>query len=358
MTIGLIVPLRVLRKLHLMSARSFTQGLTKAVFGLTLGLALGLAVMQSTASPEVPPQNPFPGRHLTIVHPFAAGGLGYELGHVIGDRLKKRYDLSVVVEAKPGANTVLGVTSVLKANPDGLSLLINSASIISIAGAIYKKPPYDPATDLVPVAFVARVPLVLVVNSELPVRSLDDLATLARTTPAGLSYGSTGIGSAQHLSGEFLKRVLGLDMTHVPFRGPVPALTAVAGGHVALMFIDVLNAKSLIEAGKVRPIALTSATSAEGFRTIPTFADAGLHGFDVDLRFGLYAPARTPAEIVARMNALVRDATSDAGVHERFGKVGVQIIDTPGPKDSAAIHRQELERWQRLVKDAKLDASQ
>jgi tripartite-type tricarboxylate transporter receptor subunit TctC len=199
---------------------------------------------------------------------------------------------------------------------------------------------------------------VLLVGAGLPVKSLDDLVQLARKTPKGLSYASTGVGSAQHLSTEFLKRELRIDMTHVPFRGPIPALTAVAGGHAELMFIDVLNATSLIEAGKVRPIALTTAVSLDVFRGVPTFAEAGLQGFDVDLRFVIFAPANTPAAIVARLNSNIRAATDDPAVRERFGKVGVEVKVTPGPEGVAAIYRDELDRWYRLVGDAGLAKTQ
>jgi tripartite-type tricarboxylate transporter receptor subunit TctC len=299
-----------------------------------------------------------PGRHITIVHPFTAGGVGYDLAHVIGDRLRRLFDISVVVEARPGGNTVLGVTSVLKSRPDGHTLLINATSVLSIAGAIYKTRPYDPATDLVPAAFVAKVPLILVVHSQLPVRSIPDFVELARSTSGGLTFASTGTGGAQHLSGEFLKRTLGVDATHVPFGGPSAAAAAVAGGHVAFMFADALNAMPLIESGKVRAVALTTAAHALQLADVPTFAQAGLNGFDFDLRMGLFAPAETPTGIVAKLNSLVRAATSDAEVHARFRKVGVQIIDTPGPEQLAAMHAEELARWQGLVKDAKLEGSQ
>jgi tripartite-type tricarboxylate transporter receptor subunit TctC len=295
---------------------------------------------------------------ITIVHPFAPGGVGHDLGHVIGDRFRRLFDIPVVVEAKPGVNTVLGVTSVVKSKPDGQTLLINSASITAIAGTIYKAKPYNPATDLVPVAFVAQVPLVLVVSAGLPVKSFDGLVQFARKAPKGLSYASTGVGSGQHLSTEFLKRELRVDMTHVPFRGPIPALTAVAGGHTELMFIDVLNATSLIEAGKVRPIALTSAAPLDAYRGVPTFAEAGLQGFDVDLRFVFFAAAKTPDAIIAGLNSNIRAALDDSAVRERFGKMGVQIAQMPGPKEVVAIYRQELDRWYRLVKDAHLASTQ
>jgi tripartite-type tricarboxylate transporter receptor subunit TctC len=300
-------------------------------------------VLFSTASANAQ-EAPAGGPTITIVHPFAPGGVGYDLGQVIGDRFRGLFKIPVVVEAKPGANTVLGITSVVKSKPDGQTLLINSAAITAIAGAIYKAQPYNPATDLVPVAFVARVPLVLVVSGSLQVTSLDELVQLARATAKGLSYASTGIGSAQHLSTEFLKRELRIDMTHVPFRGPIPGLTSVAGGHTELMFIDVLNATSLIEAGKVRPVALTTAVPLDVFRGVPTFAEAGLQGFDVDLRFVIFAPANTPSAIIARLNSNIRVALDEPNVRDRFDKLGVQVTATSGPEDVAAMYRDELQR--------------
>lgn len=310
------------------------------------------------ATPAKSQETPASSATVTIVHPFAPGGVGYDLGQVIGDRFRRLFNIPVVVEARPGANTVLGVTSVVKSKPDGQTLLINAASITAIAGSIYKAQPYNPATDLVPVAFVAQVPLVLVVSAGLPVQSLDGLVQLARATPKGLSYASTGVGSGQHLSLEALKRELRIDMTHVPFRGPIPALTAVAGGHTELMLIDVLNAISLIEAGKVRPVALTTAAPLDVFRGVPTFAEAGLRGFDVDLRFIIFAAGSTPPAAVARLNSNIRTALDDSAVRERFGKVGVQIKPTPDPDGVAAIYRDELDLWYRLVRDANLANTQ
>jgi tripartite-type tricarboxylate transporter receptor subunit TctC len=317
-------------------------------------LACVLVTTTAANTQEAPAGSPT----IAIVHPFAPGGVGYDLGQVIGDRFRGLFKIPVVVEAKPGANTVLGITSVVKSKPDGQTLLINSAAITAIAGAIYKAQPYNPATDLVPVAFVAQVPLVLVVSGSLQVKSLDELVQLARATAKGLSYASTGVGSAQHLSTEFLKRELRIDMTHVPFRGPIPGLTSVAGGHTELMFIDVLNATSLIEAGKVRPIALTTAVPLDVFRGVPTFAEAGLQGFDVDLRFVIFAPANTPSAIIARLNSNIRVALDEPNVRERFGKLGVEINATSGPEDVAAIYRDELQRWYRLVGDAQLANTQ
>ncbi|MBX9776088.1 MAG: hypothetical protein K2Y71_17040 [Xanthobacteraceae bacterium] len=337
-----------------MSFHSFVRGAARCAFVTTLGVQFSLAGMQAGAAQE----NSSHGRHVTIVNPYAAGGLGYELAQTIGDRLKKLYDMSVVVEARPGGNTIPGTMSVVKSKPDGHALLINSVSVFAIAGSIYKKPPYDPAVDLVPVAFVASAPMVLVVHSELPVKSLADLAKLAAATPGGLSYASIGAGSAIHLSSESLKRQLRIDATHVPFGGPPAAVTAVAGGHVAFMLIDVMNALPLTEAGKVRPIAVTNRTSAERLQNLPTFAETGLRGFDFDIRMALVAPAQTPAEIVARLNSQIRAATSEAAVHARFYKRGVQVTDTAGPQEIAKVYADDLVRWQRLVKDANLDGSQ
>ena len=324
-----------------------------AVCSLVLCLSL---VLLSTASrgEDAGPSH----AQLTIIHPFAPGGVGYDLGQVIGDRFRRLYNIPVVVEAKPGANTVLGVTYVIKSAPDGQTLVINSASITAIAGVIYKAPPYDPVSDLTPVAFVAKVPLVLVVTADLPIKSLQDLVQFARKTPKGLSYASTGVGSAQHLIMEALKRELQIDMTHVPFRGPIPGLTAVAGGHTQLMLVDVLNAASLVESGKIRPIALTTATELDAFRDVSTFAQAGLNGLDADLRFMLFAPSKVPSPIVTRLNSNLREAFDDAAIRGRFAKLGVHVQPTPDPEHVGAMYRTEVGRWYRFVQSANLANTQ
>ena len=321
---------------------------------VALTFASGVAFIQPVGSQDILR----PDRPITMVHPFAPGGVGYDLAHVIGEYLKRQHDMTVVVEPRPGGNTVVGALSVTRSEPDGSFLLINAVSMLSMAGAIYKNPPYDPAADLLPVAFVAKFPLILVVNPGLPVQSLEDMANLAQSTPGGLSFASAGTGGAQHLSAELLKRSLKIDITHVPFGGPVPALTAVAGGHVALMFSDILNALPLIEAGKLRPIGVTTSKRSEVLPDVPTFAEMGMAGFDYDLQIGIFASAKTPPEAIANLNARIRAAMSDNSLRTKFAKQGIQVIDTPPPEKLQDIYHQDLARWSKLIEEAGLARSQ
>jgi tripartite-type tricarboxylate transporter receptor subunit TctC len=320
---------------------------------LLLGLTLVFPLLQSLGAQ----QRSDPVGPVTIVHPFTAGGTGYDLAHVIGSHLKEEYNIDVVVEPKPGGNTVIGALSVVRAEPDGHSLLINTMSILSMSGTIYKDPPYNPAVDLTPVAVVAKMPLILVVNSRLPINSLADLANVARTTPEGLTFSSVGIGSAQHLSGELLKRTLGLDLIHVPYRGGVPATTAVAGGHIAMMFADPLNALPLIKAGTIRPLAVTGADRLDVLGDVPTFAELGQAGFEFDLRFGIFAPAKTPPEVIADLNSKIRVAMHDSKTRARFSEQGIQLIETPSPSELKVIVSHEIAFWSKLLQDAGLARS-
>jgi tripartite-type tricarboxylate transporter receptor subunit TctC len=319
-----------------------------------LAFAAVIAFHQSLHAQE----RPYPSRAVTIVHPFAAGGIGYHVAQVISNYLKQSDNMEVVVEAKPGANAALGTVSVARAEPDGHSLLITTTSVFSAVATLYKEPPFDPVVDFTPVALVAKLPLVLVANSQLPIRSPQDVAKLARSTPGGLSYSTIGPGGAQHLTAELLKRTLGIELFQVPYRGPVPAVTAVAGGHVAMAFIDTLNAQAGVQAGTIRAIAVTGSHRVEAFPDVPTFAEAGLAGFDLDLQSMIFAPVRTPREIVRSLNVKIRAAMSDRSTKARFAQQGVQLVETPLPEQVEALHREEVVRWSKLVQDAGLARSQ
>jgi tripartite-type tricarboxylate transporter receptor subunit TctC len=303
-------------------------------------------------------QNVVPDQGTKIVHPFAAGGVGFDLGHVLSQRLKALYDMTVVVEPRPGGNTTIGALSVINSDPDGRTLLITATSILATSGSVYKKPPYNPLSDLVPVAYVARLPLILVANSELPIRSPKDIVKLAASTPAGLTFSSAGTGGAQHLSGELLKRTLRSNLRHVPYRGPVAAVTAVAGGHVTMMFADSLNALPLLQAGKIRAVAVTTTERTAILPELPTMAELGYPGFGFDLRLALFAPAKTPADVVSKLNSRVKAALSDESIRKRYASEGVLLIDSPSPADAAVFYGHELDRWKKLLEEAGLTGTQ
>jgi tripartite-type tricarboxylate transporter receptor subunit TctC len=327
--------------------RRIVSGLLLALIGLAL--PIGAAVGQA---------QDFPNRTVTITTPYLPGGLGFQLAQVISAQLEKDYGKPFVVESKPGGNTVLGSLAVVNAAPDGHALLIATSSASYTIGTIYKKPPFDPGRDLVPVVAFATIPQLLLVNAELPIHSLADLAKLARGTPGGLSFGSIGIGSAQHLTGVLLKKSLDIPLTHVPYRGPLQALQDVAAGHIAFMFSDVLNALPLIQAGKLRAIGLSSKERLETMPDIPPLADVGAQEMDVSTSFVIFAPAHTPASILADLNTRINRVFEDAELRKTFVRQGVGIMRSPPPDALRAWAQSEQARWSKLVHEAELDGTQ
>jgi len=300
---------------------------------------------------------PFPTRTITLVHAYQGGGLGLDLGQLVAARLEKELRWPAIVETRPGGNSLIAAMSVIRSAPDGHTLLINSMSIMGMSRAIHATPAYDPITDFVPVALLASVPMVLVTNAQLPIRSLQDLATLARSRAGGLSFGTLGVGSSQHLILEFIKRTFGIEFTHVPYRGVSLGLNDVAGGHIALMIADIATALPLIEAGKLRPIGVTTAKRAE-LLGVPPLSEIGLAGLDVGVRMALYAPAKTPIRTIGLLNSTIHEIGKDAVSRKRFADQGIELIATPGPDELTTIHASDVARWSKLVQDAGLAGSQ
>src|SRR6202162_1823008 len=264
---------------------------------MALALTLSLAALDRPAAA----QSDYPSRIVTIVAPSAPGGLYSLFARILGHALEQRLGQTFVVENRPGAASVVGASAVAHAAADGYTLMTASGTTLAVNVTLHKHLPYDPRTDFVPIALIARVPEVLVVNPALPVHSLADLKALAQTQP--LTFASAGPGTAQHIEGEMLRQALGLDMTHVPYKGALPALNDVVGGHVTMMFSPVANAVSMIQAGKVRAIGLATRERVEALPDVAPLADIGLPGFEAGGWFMLVAPAATPAPIVARLHA-------------------------------------------------------
>jgi tripartite-type tricarboxylate transporter receptor subunit TctC len=312
---------------------------------LTVALALLAAAACGHASAQ---GSDYPNRIVTIVAPSAPGGLYSLFGRILGARLEQRLGRSFVVENRPGASSVVGALAVARAVPDGYTLMIASGATMAVNVTLHRKLPYDPAADFVPIALVARVPEVLVVNAQLPVRSLADLVALARTRP--LSFASAGPGTAQHLEGEMLKSALGLDMLHVPYKGALPALNDVVGGHVAMMFTPIPNALPLIQSGKVRAIGLATSERVEALPDVPPLAAVGAPGFEAGGWFMLVAPAATPQPIVGRLHAELRAILADPAVRDEFVRQGLIPVATPSPDELRSFVRREIAYWDRTLR--------
>ncbi|HEX4556876.1 MAG TPA: tripartite tricarboxylate transporter substrate binding protein [Xanthobacteraceae bacterium] len=311
---------------------------------LTVALALLAALPCGRARAQ---DSGYPDRIVTIVAPSAPGGLYSLFGRILGSKLEQRFGKSFVVENRPGASSVVGALAVARAVPDGYTLMIASGATLAVNVTLHRKLPYDPAEDFVPIALIARVPEVLVVNAQLPVRSLVDLVALGKTRP--LTFASAGPGTAQHLEGEMLKSALGLDMLHVPYKGALPALNDVVGGHVAMMFTPIPNALPLIAAGKVRAIGLATGERVAALPDVPPLATIGAPGFEAGGWFMLVAPAATPQPIVARLHAELRAILDDPEVKAEFVRQGLIPVATPSPDELRIFVRREIAYWDRTL---------
>jgi tripartite-type tricarboxylate transporter receptor subunit TctC len=322
-----------------MSARANKTMMRTLALALLMTFAAGRALAQSSD---------YPTRTVTIIAPSAPGGLYSLFARILGAKLEQRFGKSFVVENRPGAASVVGAQYVARAVPDGYTLMTASGATMAVNVTLHRHLPYDPAADFVPIALIARVPEVLVVNAGLPVRSLADLATLAKTQP--LTFASAGPGTAQHLEGEMLRQALGLDMTHVPYKGALPALNDVMGGHVTMMFTPIANALSMIQAGRVRAIGLAAGTRVEALPDVPPLAEIGAPGFEAGGWFMLVAPAATPRAIVARLHDASRAILAEPELRAQFVRQGLIPVDTPSPEELELFVREQIAYWDRTLR--------
>src|SRR5215469_1933513 len=262
----------------------------------------------------------YPNHPVTLVVPYTPGGSTEILARIVAQQLGPRLGGSVIVENKPGAGTVIGTTSVAKAAPDGYTLLMATPTPMAINVRVHKQLPYDPATDFVPLAMVAGAPFVLIVNPALPVHSVKELIAYAKAHPGKLSYGSGGVGAPHHLYAELLKSMAGISMTHVPYKGSLPALNDVVGGHIDLMFCDIPPAIGMIKTGRVRVLGVSTKARVDTFPDVPSIDEAGVPGFDVAGWFMVVAPARTPPAIVAKLHDAMKALLAAPDVKQQIVK--------------------------------------
>jgi tripartite-type tricarboxylate transporter receptor subunit TctC len=313
-----------------------------------------LALMGGAAAvwPGIARADDYPNHPVTIVVPYTPGGSTEILARIVAQQLGPRLGGSVIVENKPGAGTVIGSTAVAKATPDGYTLLMATPTPMAINLKVHKQLPYDPATDFVPLAMVAAAPFVLIVNPALPVHSVTELIAYGKAHPGQLSYGSGGVGAPHHLYAALLASMTGIRMTHVPYKGSLPALNDVVGGHIDLMFCDVPPAAGMIRSGRVRALGVSTKTRVPDFPDIPPINEAGVPGFDVAGWFMVVAPAQTPPAIVARLHDEMKSALATPQVKEQIVKLSLVPLADPSVDEMKAFVKSEIERWGKVVEAA------
>ena len=294
----------------------------------------------------------FPTRTVTIVVPYTPGGSTEILARILAQNLTQRIGQSVIVENRPGAGTVIGSTAVAQSAPDGYTLLMATPTPMAINVTVHKNLPYDPATDFVPLGMVASAPFFLMVNPELPVNSVKELIAYAKANPGKLSYGSGGVGAPHHLYMELFKSMTGTQMAHVPYKGSLPALDDVVGGHIQLMFCDIPPAAGMVAAGKVRALGVSTRERIAAYPDVPTVAEAGVPGFDVAGWFMIVAPAKTPGAIVDKLHDELLNVMASPDVKERIVKLSLVPLPTPSVADMQSFVKTEIVRWGKIVQQA------
>lgn len=313
-----------------------------------------MPMLASLSSGPARAQAEWPSRPLRFVVPYPPGGPTDILGRVVAQQLAQRLPQPVVVENRGGASGTLGSGEVARSAPDGATFLVN-ASIHVIIPHLNPQIPFDTLAAFEPVTNIARVPLMLVVNKDLPVRSVPELVAWLKQNGARASYGSSGIGAAPHLAGELFKQLTGTQMAHVPYRGSGPAVADLMAGNIQVMFDSMPSSAGAVREGQLRALAVSTAERVAAFPELPTVAEAGVPGYEISTWYGVWAPARTPAPIVSALQRAVAAAVATPEAKARLEALGAEPV-ADSPEDFAAFTRAEYERWGRLVRDAKIEA--
>jgi tripartite-type tricarboxylate transporter receptor subunit TctC len=296
----------------------------------------------------------YPNRQITIIAPWPAGGAVDAVCRAVAVPLAERLGKSIVVENRPGAGSVIGTAAGAKAAPDGYTLVMAGSGSLAIASTMYKKLPYDPVKDLIPITLGAKIPFVLVVNPSLPVRTPAELVAYAKENPGKLSFASGGPGSPHHLYGELLKSMTGIEMTHIPYKGSAPALTDVIAGHVPILFSDTVPSLPQIKEGKVRALGVSTAARIPSAPDIPPIAEGGVPGFDA-AGWGVFSvPAGTPKDVVSKLQAGLDAVMALPAVQQQI----IQLAMIPGKgmphEELQRFIDGEIVRWGKVVQQAGL----
>ena len=312
-------------------------------FALALCLALSLAVDAAA--------QPYPAKPIRLIVPFPPGGSADILARAIGQKAGEGLGQSVVVENRPGAGTAIGAEALAKSAPDGYAIMIGTVSSHAINPALNPKMPFDPVKDFAPISLVATIPFAMIVHPSMPAKSVQEFVALARAKPGTLNYSSAGSGTSNHLAGELLKSMTGIDIVHVPYKGSAPALNDLISGQVALMFDLVLTAAPHVKSGAVRGLAVTGAQRSSVLPDLPTVAESGIPGYEVSAWFGIFAPAGVPQPVVQRLNAEFVKALQQPDLRQRLAGQGAEPL-TSSPEEFAAYLRSEIDKWAGVVKTA------
>jgi tripartite-type tricarboxylate transporter receptor subunit TctC len=330
------------RILQMRKSRRLSMALW-AVYGALALLAAGAARAQA-----------FPSRPIRIVVPFTLGAFNNTLAHTLAMKFGKGFAPGSYVDNKPGAGTVIGTDFVSKSAPDGYTLL-GVVVPFALIGSLHAQAKIDATRDFTPIAYAGFTPNILVVGTGIPYKSVMDLIVAARAMPGTIAYASTGNGSSNHLSMELFEAMAGVDLVHVPYKGSAPAVTDLIGGQVQAMFDNTPNVLPQVRAGKLRALAVTSPKRSPLAPDLPTVAESGVPGYEVQVWFGSVAPAGTPPDVVRKLNAEINRILALPEVKQRFAQGGIEVVGGV-PEVFGVLIRREAATWAKVVRDANIQA--
>jgi len=295
----------------------------------------------------------YPTKVITVISPFAPGGTSDFVGRVVAQKIMENTGWKMVIETKPGADGQIGSDYVAKSAPDGYTLVLGPSSTHAIQPSVFRKLPYDVLRDFTGITMLGATANIIAVNPAVPAHNVKELIAYAKANPGKLNFSSPGTGTSVHISGEMFNDAAGIDMLHVPFKGSGPSMTAVLGGEVQVLFENISAAVPNVKAGRLRPIAVTSMTRSTPLPDVPTLNEAGLPGFEVLAWFAMFAPAATPKDIIAKLNAEFVKALRDPGVQAQMLSRGLEPRPMT-PDEFNAIWRKDVEKYAVIVKKAKI----
>jgi tripartite-type tricarboxylate transporter receptor subunit TctC len=299
---------------------------------------------------SMPARADFPDKTIRIVVPYTPGGFNDTLGRIVAQKFTDKWGVPAVVENRPGGGTLIGTDAVAKAPADGYTLLV-VAFPFAVNPSLYAKLPYDTLKDFAPLILAGQSANILVVNNDVPVKSVKELIDIAKAKPGTISYGSTGSGSSNHLSMELFRLMTGTNLIHVPYKGSAPMVTDLLGGHVQVAFDNVPNVIQQVKAGKLRALAVTSAGRDTSVPDLQTVAEAGVPGYEVGVWFGMVAPAATPPDVLAKLNAELNKILAMPDVKQKFADQGVNPVG--GTRERFSEHlAAQIEKWGKVVKES------
>ncbi|MGC1560757.1 MAG: tripartite tricarboxylate transporter substrate binding protein [Bradyrhizobium sp.] len=291
----------------------------------------------------------WPNRTITLIIPFPPGGSTSIVGRVIADKMSRQLGQGIVIDNRAGAGGTVGTKAAAKSEPDGYTLLLGYTGTLAIGPSLYRNVGYDPRKDFAPIGMIGHAPTSLVTHPSFPPRTVAELIAYARANPGKVNFGSAGIGTVSHITGEYFARAAGIKLVHIPYKGTSPALSDLLGGHIPLAFAPIPATHANVQAGLLRALAVTSKTRNSLLPEVPTLMEAGLPEFEASLYYGLVAPAGTPQPIIERLNSELRTALASEEVSKQLGLDGTEI--TPGtPQDYADFIDRDERKWSELVK--------